>query len=170
MTFHKSYTMFRVVLPLTCYQKRLLALLRSKTSLQFKDATGDLDRIAIHRELFVAKTLSYYGDDLTGLEFVKRGGDKVISVTNNVAAKDMANYATPKTSGKKVSLKKQKRSMSVWCLFTKTCFVEFNPIPVKWAVHKLGLIAEGGLRLPLTELSKPAQPVVARAMTEACIY
>jgi len=52
----------------------------------------------------------------------------------------------------------------------KNLFIESNPIPVKWAVHKMGLIAEGSLRLPLTELSEPAQPVVAQAMTEACIY
>ena len=132
-----------------------------------KDATGDLDRIAIHRELCGEDFILLSGDDLTGLEFVKRGGDGVISVTNNVAAADMATMFKLAKEGKFEEAEAiNERLMPLH----KNLFVESNPIPVKWAVHKLGLIAEGGLRLPLTELSKPAQPVVAQAMTEACIY
>ncbi|MEZ9473432.1 4-hydroxy-tetrahydrodipicolinate synthase [Vibrio lentus] len=132
-----------------------------------KDATGDLDRIAIHRELCGEDFILLSGDDLTGLEFVKRGGDGVISVTNNVAAADMATmFKLAKESKFEEAEAINERLMPLH----KNLFVESNPIPVKWAVHKLGLIAEGGLRLPLTELSKPAQPVVAQAMTEACIY
>ncbi|NOI99375.1 4-hydroxy-tetrahydrodipicolinate synthase [Vibrio kanaloae] len=132
-----------------------------------KDATGDLDRIAIHRELCGEDFILLSGDDLTGLEFVKRGGDGVISVTNNVAAADMATMFKLAKQGKFEEAEAiNERLMPLH----KNLFVESNPIPVKWAVHKMGLIAEGGLRLPLTELSEPAQPVVAQAMTEACIY
>ncbi|CAV19468.1 Dihydrodipicolinate synthase [Vibrio atlanticus] len=132
-----------------------------------KDATGDLERIAIHRELCGEDFILLSGDDLTGLEFVKRGGDGVISVTNNVAAADMATMFKLAKEGKFEEAEAiNERLMPLH----KNLFVESNPIPVKWAVHKMGLIAEGGLRLPLTELSKPAQPVVAQAMTEACIY
>ncbi|MBE8576921.1 4-hydroxy-tetrahydrodipicolinate synthase [Vibrio sp. OPT18] len=132
-----------------------------------KDATGDLDRIAIHRELCGEDFILLSGDDLTGLEFVKRGGDGVISVTNNVAAADMATMFKLAKEGKFDEAEAiNERLMPLH----KNLFVESNPIPVKWAVHKMGLIAEGGLRLPLTELSEPAQPVVAQAMTEACIY
>ncbi|WP_394248056.1 4-hydroxy-tetrahydrodipicolinate synthase [Vibrio profundi] len=132
-----------------------------------KDATGDLDRIAIHRELCGEDFILLSGDDLTGLEFVKRGGDGVISVTNNVAAADMATMFKLAKEGKYEEAEAiNERLMPLH----KNLFVESNPIPVKWAVHKMGLIAEGGLRLPLTELSEPAQPVVAQAMTEACIY
>lgn len=132
-----------------------------------KDATGDLDRIAIHRELCGEDFILLSGDDLTGLEFVKRGGDGVISVTNNVAAADMATMFKLAKQGKFEEAEAiNERLMPLH----KNLFVESNPIPVKWAVHKMGLIAEGGLRLPLTELSELAQPVVAQAMTEACIY
>jgi len=132
-----------------------------------KDATGDLDRIAIHRELCGEDFILLSGDDLTGLEFVKRGGDGVISVTNNVAAADMATMFKLAKEGKFSEAEAiNERLMPLH----KNLFVESNPIPVKWAVHKMGLIAEGSLRLPLTELSEPAQPVVAQAMTEACIY
>ncbi|CAK1805218.1 4-hydroxy-tetrahydrodipicolinate synthase (fragment) [Vibrio crassostreae] len=91
----------------------------------------------------------------------------MISVTNNVAAADMATMFKLAKEGKFEEAEAiNERLMPLH----KNLFVESNPIPVKWAVHKMGLIAEGGLRLPLTELSEPAQPVVAQAMTEACIY
>ena len=132
-----------------------------------KDATGDLERIAIHRELCGEDFILLSGDDLTGLEFVKRGGDGVISVTNNVAAVDMAKMFKLAKEGKFEEAEIiNERLMPLH----KNLFVESNPIPVKWAVHKLGLISEGGLRLPLTELSAEQQPTVAQAMTEACIY
>ncbi|MDK9738548.1 4-hydroxy-tetrahydrodipicolinate synthase [Vibrio sp. D404a] len=132
-----------------------------------KDATGDLDRIAIHRELCGEDFILLSGDDLTGLEFVKRGGDGVISVTNNVAAADMATMFKLAKEGKFEEAEIiNERLMPLH----KHLFIESNPIPVKWAVHKMGLITEGSLRLPLTELSETAQPIVAQAMTEACIY
>jgi 4-hydroxy-tetrahydrodipicolinate synthase len=45
-------------------------------------------------------------------------------------------------------------------------FVEPNPIPVKWALAKMGRIP-GGIRLPMTPLSMPAEPVVLAAMKDA---
>ena len=48
----------------------------------------------------------------------------------------------------------------------KELFIESNPIPVKWAVHKLGLI-QAGIRLPMTWLSESAQAPVMAAMKQA---
>ena len=48
----------------------------------------------------------------------------------------------------------------------KALFVESNPIPVKWAVHRMGLIGPA-LRLPLTPLSAPLHATVEAAMTAA---
>jgi 4-hydroxy-tetrahydrodipicolinate synthase len=45
----------------------------------------------------------------------------------------------------------------------KAMFLESNPIPVKWAVHRLGLIGQG-IRLPLTPLSPPLHGIVEAAM------
>ncbi|CAK4068957.1 MULTISPECIES: 4-hydroxy-tetrahydrodipicolinate synthase [Vibrio] len=132
-----------------------------------KDATGDLGRIAIHRELCGEDFILLSGDDATGLEFVKQGGQGVISVTNNIAAEDMATMFRLAKEGKfdEAEIINQ-RLMALH----KNLFIESSPIPVKWAAHKLGLIANGDLRLPLTELSESARPIVAQAMTEACIY
>ena len=132
-----------------------------------KDATGDLSRVALHRELCGNDFVLLSGDDDTGLEFVKLGGQGVISVTNNIAAEDMAKMMHLALAGKfdEAEIINQ-RLMPLH----KGLFVESSPIPVKWAAHKLGLITNGDLRLPLTELSEQARPTVAQAMTEACIY
>ncbi|MDE1230535.1 4-hydroxy-tetrahydrodipicolinate synthase [Vibrio aestuarianus] len=132
-----------------------------------KDATGDLSRVALHRELCGNDFVLLSGDDATGLEFVKLGGQGVISVTNNIAAEDMAKMMHLALVGKfdEAEIINQ-RLMPLH----KGLFVESSPIPVKWAAHKLGLITNGDLRLPLTELSEQARPTVAQAMTEACIY
>ncbi|MDC5706760.1 4-hydroxy-tetrahydrodipicolinate synthase [Vibrio europaeus] len=132
-----------------------------------KDATGDLSRIAIHHELCGEDFILLSGDDSSGLDFVKQGGNGVISVTNNIAAEDMAKMFRLASEGKYEEAEIiNQRLMPLH----KNLFVESSPIPVKWAAHKLGLIDHGGLRLPLTELSENARPIVAQAMTEACIY
>ncbi|MBL4281758.1 4-hydroxy-tetrahydrodipicolinate synthase [Vibrio fluvialis] len=137
-----------------------------KNIVALKDATGDLSRVALHRELCGNDFVLLSGDDATGLEFVKLGGQGVISVTNNVAAADMAKMMHLALEGKFDEAEViNQRLMPLH----KGLFVESSPIPVKWAAHKLGLIAEGDLRLPLTELSEQARPLVAQAMTEACI-
>ncbi|KFI13989.1 4-hydroxy-tetrahydrodipicolinate synthase [Vibrio coralliilyticus] len=132
-----------------------------------KDATGDLSRIAIYRELCGEDFILLSGDDSSGLDFVKQGGQGVISVTNNIAAEDMAKMMKLALEGKYEEAEIiNQRLMPLH----KNLFVESSPIPVKWAAHKMGLIAHGDLRLPLTELSENARPIVAQAMTEACIY
>jgi dihydrodipicolinate synthase/N-acetylneuraminate lyase len=45
-------------------------------------------------------------------------------------------------------------------------FIEANPIPVKWAVARMGLM-KNALRLPLTPLSDSAFSVIEQAMHEA---
>ncbi|MBY6198840.1 4-hydroxy-tetrahydrodipicolinate synthase [Vibrio hangzhouensis] len=132
-----------------------------------KDATGDLSRVQIHRELCGEDFILLSGDDSTGLDFIKQGGKGVISVTNNIAAADMAKMMKLALEGKfeEAEIINQ-RLMTLH----KNLFVESSPIPVKWAAHRMGLIDNGSLRLPLTELSEQAKPIVAQAMTEACIY
>ncbi|MBN3495019.1 4-hydroxy-tetrahydrodipicolinate synthase [Vibrio neptunius] len=132
-----------------------------------KDATGDLSRIAIHRELCGKDFILLSGDDSSGLDFVKQGGQGVISVTNNIAAEDMAKMMKLALEGKYEEAEILNQRLM---LLHKNLFVESSPIPVKWAAHKMGLIAHGDLRLPLTELSENARSIVAQAMTEACIY
>ncbi len=126
-----------------------------------KDATGDLSRVQKHRELCRDDFVLLSGDDSTGLDFVKLGGNGVISVTNNIAAADMAKMMHLALNGQFAEAEAiNQRLMPLH----KNLFVESSPIPVKWAAHQLGLIELGDLRLPLTTLSEKAQPIVAEAM------
>ncbi len=131
-----------------------------------KDATGDIERVAIHRELCGDEFVLLSGDDSSGLEFVRLGGQGVISVTNNVAAKPMAEIFRLMKQGKYQEAVEIDRRLA---LLHKNLFVESSPIPVKWALHQMGLIEDGRLRLPLVELSEQAQPVVTKALHEAGI-
>jgi 4-hydroxy-tetrahydrodipicolinate synthase len=129
-----------------------------------KDATGDLDRVALHRELCGKDFVLLSGDDATGLEFVRLGGNGVISVTNNVAAVDMAAMFRLAAEGQWEEAEAiNQKLMSLH----KNLFVESSPIPVKWAAHRMGLIQNGILRLPMTELSDESQPIVEQSMAEA---
>jgi dihydrodipicolinate synthase len=95
------------------------------------------------------------------LEAMKLGAEGVISVTNNVAPADMAQMCHLAREGKFEEAEKiNQRLMPLH----KNLFIESNPIPVKWACYKLGLIQEPTLRLPLTVLSEKAQPSVLEAL------
>ncbi|MGB2079563.1 MAG: 4-hydroxy-tetrahydrodipicolinate synthase [Vibrio sp.] len=129
-----------------------------------KEATGDLSRVTLLRELCGPDFILLSGDDMTGLEFVKLGGQGVISVTNNVAAKPMADLFKLAAQGE--FEKAQEINQSLMGLH-KDLFVEASPIPVKWVAKQIGLIQNDDVRLPLTPLSEEATPVVAQAMRDA---
>lgn len=129
-----------------------------------KDATGDVSRVAKHRELCGEDFILLSGDDSTGLEFCKLGGHGVISVTNNIAAKEMATMIHLVQEGKVAEAEAiNDRLMPLH----KNLFIESSPIPVKWAAHQLGLIEHGDVRLPLTVLSESAQPVIKQSLIDA---
>lgn len=131
-----------------------------------KDATGDLSRVEKHRELCGEDFILLSGDDATGLDFVKLGGHGVISVTNNIAARDMADMF--KLAAQNNYAEAEIINQRLMGLHTGL-FVESSPIPVKWAAHELHLIENGGLRLPMTPLSEAGQEVVKAALAQANI-
>ena len=95
---------------------------------------------------------------------MKLGAEGVISVTSNVAPKVMAEMCRLARQGHFSEAETiNQRLMPLH----KNLFIESNPIPVKWACYKLGLIADPTLRLPLTLLSESAQPVVLDALNFA---
>lgn len=129
-----------------------------------KEATGDLSRLPLIKELAGEDFIFLSGDDATGLESMKLGGQGVISVTNNVAAADMAKMCELALAGKFEEAEAINQRLNALHHYL---FVEANPIPVKWAAYKLGLVSEPNLRLPLTTLSEEAQPKVLAALKQA---
>lgn len=129
-----------------------------------KEATGDLSRIPEIKRLAGDDFIILSGDDATGLESMKLGGQGVISVTNNLAAVDMAKMCELALDGKFAEAEEiNQRLISLH----KDLFVEANPIPVKWAAYKLGLIGQPNLRLPLTTLSEPYHSKIMDALKQA---
>lgn len=129
-----------------------------------KEATGDVSRVKKIKQLAGEDFIVLSGDDATFLDSMKEGAEGVISVTTNVAAVDMAKVCQLALAGKFDEAEKiNQRLMALH----HDLFVESNPIPVKWACYRLGLIDEPTLRLPLTVLSEAAQPKVIKALQTA---
>lgn len=128
-----------------------------------KEATADISRVKQIREGTSDDFLLLSGDDETTKDFILEGGDGTISVTANVAPKAMHEMCALALKGDAEAAGKIDETLSG---LHKKLFVESNPIPVKWAVHKLGLIQKG-IRLPLTWMSESAEPELLNAMKQA---
>lgn len=91
------------------------------------------------------------------------GGDGVISVTANVAPALMSQLCKLATSGKAAEAAELDKKLFA---LHRDLFIQSNPIPVKWAVHKMGY-CQPGARLPMTWLPEADQEVVGAAMSAA---
>jgi 4-hydroxy-tetrahydrodipicolinate synthase len=128
-----------------------------------KEATGDLDRVGEIQALCGTEFKLYSGDDATAREFMLRGGSGVVSVTSNVAPRVMAEMCAAAIRQDVAAAAKIDEQLSD---LHRDLFIESNPIPVKWALERMGMIP-GGLRLPLTRLIEMNQPVVEAALAKA---
>lgn len=128
-----------------------------------KEASGEVARVARLRELCGEDFGLYSGDDATTREFILAGGNGVVSVTANVAPALMQRMCAAALAGEAENAAALDKPLAG---LHEKLFVEANPIPVKWALERMGLIDEG-IRLPLTRLSQAAQPIVEQALRDA---
>jgi 4-hydroxy-tetrahydrodipicolinate synthase len=128
-----------------------------------KEATGDVGRglevLRLSRPGFVLLS----GDDATAAALMRVGALGVISVTANVAARGMHDLCAAALRGDHDAAAAIDGRLAP---LHSTLFVEPNPIPVKWAVHRMGLIGEG-IRLPLVPLTAARRAEVEAAMRAA---
>jgi 4-hydroxy-tetrahydrodipicolinate synthase len=103
------------------------------------------------------------GDDATAREAVLAGATGVISVTANVVPRAMAELMAAAARGERERSARLDASLGA---LHQALFLETSPIPVKWALARMGLI-ERGIRLPLTELSERHHAALASALREA---
>lgn len=128
-----------------------------------KEATGNLERAAWLIKQAPKGFSIYSGDDPTAVALMLLGGHGNVSVTANVAPRGMSQLceaAMARDAARAIELHMQLLPLH------KHLFVEPNPIPVKWALAKMGKCG-GTLRLPLTPLSDGAQSTVEAALREA---
>ena len=121
-----------------------------------KDATGDLNVAKSLIEKCPEDFILLSGDDGTAIEFILMGGHGGISVTANVVPKLLSSAYDYAIRGNADKAKEIDQEISD---LHSHLFIESNPIPVKWAIHKMGY-CESGIRLPLTRLSLDAQKII----------
>lgn len=130
-----------------------------------KEATGNIERAEwLIREAPEGFAI-YSGDDATAIALMLCGGHGNISVTANVAPRLMHELCVAALAG---DVKRAREIQFRLLPVHKQLFVEANPIPVKWAMQRLGLCG-GTLRLPMTELEPGNQGKVEAALREAVL-
>lgn len=140
-------------------------LSRHSRIVSIKEATASLERT---REILsgCAENFSVLsGDDAAAIDLMSVGARGVISVTANVAPRRMHDACAAALAGDFAAARGIDADLQA---LHKDLFVESNPIPVKWALARMGLIGHA-IRLPLVELSGLHQETVLRAMRAAGI-
>jgi 4-hydroxy-tetrahydrodipicolinate synthase len=144
----------------------ILRLAKVPGIIGLKDATGNLERASALLAGLKAQGSSNFavfsGDDLTAIFLMLMGGHGNISVTANVAPNLMSKLCEAAVLGQLETAREiQFQLLSLHQLM----FIEPNPIPVKWALHEMGMIAPG-IRLPLTPLSQSIQATLVKNLAK----
>ncbi|MFA2978960.1 4-hydroxy-tetrahydrodipicolinate synthase [Acinetobacter pittii] len=130
-----------------------------------KDATGDVPRGKALIEALNGKMAVYSGDDETAWELMLLGADGNISVTANIAPKAMSEVCAVAIAKDEQQAKTLNNKIAN---LHNILFCESNPIPVKCALHEMGLI-DTGIRLPLTPLAEQYREPLRNALKDAGI-
>ncbi len=128
-----------------------------------KEAVPSMERV---RELAALARRDFAllsGDDASAAAAIAHGAGGVISVTANLVPQAMARMVAAARRGERDAALRLDAPLRA---LHEALFVESNPIPLKWAMAQQGLI-QGGMRLPLTELSEACQALVRAALTVA---
>ncbi len=130
-----------------------------------KEATGDLDRGKAIMDLCGDQIDVISGDDATAMDLMLMGGKGNISVTANVAPREMSELCKVAIAGDRALAESINKPLLE--LHAKL-FVEANPIPVKWLLHKMGY-GSNTVRLPLVPLDEQFHAEVVDAAKTAGI-
>jgi 4-hydroxy-tetrahydrodipicolinate synthase len=128
-----------------------------------KEAVAELERVrelvaACHKDFAILS-----GDDATARRSILAGARGLISVTANVAPRAMSDMVAAAMQGDAAEAERLDEPIAA---LHRDLFLETNPIPAKWALARMGIM-DGGIRLPLTELSARYQPAVLAALATA---
>ena len=125
-----------------------------------KEATGNIERAQWLIKEVPKGFAVYSGDDATAVALMLCGGQGNISVTANIAPRLMHELCVAAVAGD------TKRAMELQFKLLplhRNLFIEANPIPVKWAMARMGLCG-GTLRLPMTPLESANEAAVETAL------
>ena len=125
-----------------------------------KEASGNLERSKQLLEKCADNISIFTGDDKTSVRDLLLGFKGNISVTANVAPLDMHKMCKFAIDGNADEANKINSKLDI---LHDNLFIESNPIPVKWALHRMGLIKKG-IRLPLTWLDKKYENILEESL------
>jgi len=125
-----------------------------------KEATGNIERAQWLIKEAPPGFSIYSGDDPTAIALMLCGGHGNVSVTANVAPRQMHELCAAAIAGNLALANDIQRRLLP---LHKALFVEANPIPVKWAVARMGK-CQGALRLPMTPLTSANHRVLEAAL------
>ena len=128
-----------------------------------KDATGDPQRAREILDLCGDRLEVYSGEDPTAMELMLLGGHGDISVTANVAPRLMHDMCMAAIAGNREEAEAINARVDP---LHAALFCQANPIPVKWALHEMGMI-DSGIRLPLVPLAPEYHDTVRDALKAA---
>lgn len=131
-----------------------------------KEASADVGRAREVIERCEGRLEVYSGEDANAREIILHGGKGVISVTANVAPRSMHDMCVAALAGDRERAAAIDRQIDG---LHRDLFLESNPIPVKWALHEMGLIPPG-IRLPMTPFSAQFHGQLRESMRRACVW
>ncbi len=141
----------------------VLRLSRVPGIIGIKEATGNIERAQWLIRDLPEDFAVYSGDDPTAVALMLCGGQGNVSVTANIAPRMMHELCAAALAGDaRRAMEIQLRLMPVH----KQLFVQANPIPLKWAMQRMGLCG-GAMRLPMTPLEPAYQAALEAALASA---
>jgi 4-hydroxy-tetrahydrodipicolinate synthase len=144
----------------------VLRLAQVPNIIGIKDATASMARGADLLKRAPANFTIYSGEDVSTLALMLLGAHGTVSVTANVAPRLMHEMCVAALKGDRATaIDINNRLLGLH----NNLFLESNPIPVKWALHKMGLI-DAGIRLPLTPFDSRFHDALLDAMQSAGIF
>jgi 4-hydroxy-tetrahydrodipicolinate synthase len=141
----------------------VLRLAEAARIVGIKESTSSIERVTDLMARMPKDFMVFSGNDDSALAYTMLGANGVISVTANVAPGPMHRMIAAARAGDRATAIQINNSLLG---LHRHLFIETNPIPVKWALARMGRIAEG-LRLPLTPLSPRHHPTVESALRAA---
>lgn len=141
----------------------LARIARHPNVMGVKDATGEVERVTLHRTLIGEDFVQLSGEDASALGYNAHGGRGAISVTANVAPQLCAQFQTACLEGDWARARDLNDQLMP---LHRALFVAPSPGPSKYALSLLGL-CEPDVRLPLIEIPEAAKQQVRAAM-EGC--
>lgn len=136
-----------------------------KNVVAIKDATGNLERGLELVKRCGDRLAVFSGEDPLNVALMAGGASGCISVTANVVPAEMAQICNLALAG---DIEQAKQVDAGIAALHRDLFLQANPIPVKWALQRMGKISKG-IRLPLVELAPEYQLQVEQALASAGI-